>query len=151
MPTIETRIEIARPPEIVAEAFLDPANAVHWTKDLERLEIISGSPGEVGSVARLHYSQRGRPYVLVDTLADTVPNEYFRSTVEGGGIKAEVETWLRKKNDGTEVTIRWRGSGTMIVTRLLLPFMRGVIRRRTRSDLAAFRKLVEANGAHFYR
>ncbi|MGB2959464.1 MAG: SRPBCC family protein [Bacteroidota bacterium] len=151
MPTIETTVEIVQPPEIVAEAFLDPANAVHWTTDLERLEVISGNPGEVGSAAHLHYAQKGRPHVLVDVLEETVPNQYFRSRVEGGGLKAHVETWLRRRNDRTEVTIRWRGSGTRLVTRLLLPLLRGAIRRRTQSDLATFKKLVETNGAHFSR
>jgi len=149
MPTIETTVFIARPPEIVADAFLDPANAVCWTTDLERFEIISRTPGEVGSVAHLHYRQHGRPYVLVDVLEEMVPHQYFRSRVEGGGLKAEVETWLRSKNDGTAVTVRWVGSGTAFLTRFLLPFLRGAIRRRTRSDLERFKSLVETHGAHF--
>ena len=106
MPTIEFTVEIAQPPEIIAEAFLDPDNAVYWTKDLERFEIITREPGLVGSVAHLHYIQNDRPYVLEDILKEFIPNQYFRSEVTGGGLKAQVETWLGKKNGSTEVTIR---------------------------------------------
>lgn len=149
MPTIETSTEITRPPEIVAEAFLDPDNAVFWTKDLVRFEVISRKPGEVGSIAHLHYIQNGRPYVLEDVLEEMIPNQYFRSTVTGGGLKAEVETWLRAKNGSTLVTLRWSGSGTKLLTRLMLPFLRGAISRQARSELGHFKELVETHGAHF--
>lgn len=149
MPTVETTIEIAQPPEIVAEAFLDSDNAVYWTTDLVRFEVISAPPGYVGSVAHLHYKQNDREYVLVDVLHEMIPNEYFRSEVTGGGLKATVETWLREKNGGTEVRIRWSGSGTNLIMRLLLPFLGGSIRRQMRSELELFKDLVETHGAHF--
>jgi hypothetical protein len=149
MPTIETSIEIARPPETVAEAFLDPVNATYWEKDLKRFEVISRKPGEVGSLAHLHYVQGGRSYVLEDVLEAMVPNRYFRSKVTGAGLEARVETWLREKNGHTVVTMRWAGSGTTWVTRLMLPFMRRALVRQTRSELETFKSLVEARGAHF--
>lgn len=151
MPVIETTIEIAQPPEVVAEAFLDPDNAVYWTKDLERFEVISGGPGEIGSVAHLHYAQKGRTYIMVDVLEDFVPNRYFKSRIEGAGLKAQVETWLKEIKDGTEVTIRWSGSGSTLFMRLLLPFMRGAILRHTKNDLEKFKNLVETHGANFSR
>ena len=149
MPTIETTVEVAQPPDIVAEALLDPANAVYWTADLEHFEVISREPGEVGSVAHLHYVQDGRKYVMEDVLEEMIPNQYFRSTVTGGGLKAQVETWLRENNGNTAITIRWSGSGTTLPMRLLLPFLRRAIRRQMRSELELFKKLVEERGAHF--
>jgi hypothetical protein len=151
MPTIEATIEIAQSPEVIAEALLDPENAVHWTSDLERFEVVSRSTGEVGSIAHLHYMQGGRRYVLEDRLEEMVPNEYFRSTVSGGGLKAQVETWLRSKNGSTEVIVRWSGTGTTLPVRILLPFMRRSIRRQTLKDLNALKSLIETHGAHFSR
>jgi hypothetical protein len=151
MPTIETTIYIARPCEVVAEALLNPANAVCWTTDLERFEILSGGPGEVGSVARLHYNQGGRTFVMEDVLEEMVPDLYFRSRVSGNGLRARVETWLRERRGGTEVRLRWSGSGSRLLTLLLLPFLRGMILRRMRSDLVRFKGLVETRGACFKR
>jgi uncharacterized protein YndB with AHSA1/START domain len=149
MPTVKLTVEIARPPELVAAALLDPDNAVHWMADLERFEVISGGPGVPGSVAHLHYIQKGRPYVLKDVLEEMVPDEYFRSRVEGDGLEARVETWLRATEDGTEVTLRWAGKGTRLITWLVLPFMRGAILRRSQEDFHRFKDLVETRGAHF--
>ena len=151
MPKVETTVEIAQPPEVIAEAFLDPDNAVYWTKDLERFEVITRKPDLVGSVAHLHYRQNDQTYIMEDVLKEYIPNEYFRSEVTGGGLKAQVETWLRAKNDSTEVTIRWSGSGNRLIMRLLLPFLRSAMRRQMGSELECFKTLVEERGAHFSR
>lgn len=149
MPTVEASVAIGQPPEIVAGAFLDPANHVHWTKDLERFEVIWAEPGLVGSVARLHYLETGRQSVIMDTLEAVVPNQYFRSRVEGGGLVTTVETWLRPAEEGTLVRVRWAGRGATFLSRLLLPFFRGRIRRQLAADLATFKSLVEIHGEHF--
>jgi hypothetical protein len=149
MPTIETSVHIDQPPEIVAQAFMDPSNAPLWTTDLERFEVISREPGEIGSVAHLHYRQGGRSYVMEDVLEEMIPNQYFKSRVSGNGIVASVETWLQMVDGGTEVRIRWSGSGASLPMRIILTFMKGNIKRQTKLELEKFKALVEAHGAHF--
>ena len=149
MPAIELSIDINQPPWIVAEAFLDPENHVYWTTDLERFEVVSSEPGYVGSVARLHYRQGDRRYVLEDVLEEYIPNEYFRSRVTGGGLIAAVETRLVATNGGTQVRLRWSGRGTTLLTRLILPLMRRRIAREALKEFETFKRLIESRGPHF--
>ena len=149
MPTIEVAVEIAATPEVIAEAFLDPDNHVHYTADLERFEVIRRQPGQVGSLAHLHYRQRGRTYILADELMEIIPDQYFRSRISGGGLAAEVQTWIHALNGSSRVTLRWSGTGTSLLTRLMLPIMKGRIRREAIKELRTFKALVEMHGAHF--
>jgi hypothetical protein len=149
MPTIEVKIDIAQPPEVVAQAFMDPDNAPFWNTDLQRFEVISEEPGVVGSVAHLHYQQGDKTYVMEDVLEEMIPNQYFKSRVSGNGLIAEVETWLKQVEGGTELTMRWCGSASSIPMRILLPLARKSIRRQVIHEVEIFKDLIEKHGAHF--
>jgi uncharacterized protein YndB with AHSA1/START domain len=142
--TIRTHIDIGAPPGDVAAVILDASKAVLWTADLERFEVVTGTPGLVGSKARLHYIQNGRRYTMEDELLEVEPNRRYLSRVSGDALVAEVETRLTPSAGGTRVDIRWSGKARPFLLRLLLPFLRGNLARQALGDLVKLKQLVEA-------
>ena len=142
-------IVIDRPVEVVVAALMDPDNHPYWTTDLERFEVAERRPGEVGSIGRLHYSQKGRSYVMEDKLLYCEPDKKYVSQVSGDAISAVVETVLESSEAGTRMSITWSGRGKTLVLRVLLPFLRGKMVRQSQAELARFKELVETRGAHF--
>lgn len=142
-------INIDQPAEIVNQALIEPENALQWTSDLEKFEVVKGEPGLTGSIAHLHYRQGGRSYIMEDVLEYAEPGRRYVSRVSGGGMVARVETTIEPSASRTELTILWSGTSKSILAKLLFPFLRGTMIRRARSDLETFKNLVEAHGAHF--
>lgn len=149
MPAFEVNLVIDQPPEVIEQAFFDPENAVLWTSDLERFEVIAQPEGKVGSMAHLHFKQGGRRYIMKDELLQYTPCEYFKSRVSGNGLDAVVETRLEGLGESTLVKVQWSGTATTLRMRLMLFLMRGAMIRQTQSEFETFKSLVEQHGSHF--
>lgn len=144
VPTIEESIDISASPSTVSDVLLDIEATPLWTSGLERFELVEGKAGEPGCVGRAHYVEGSRRYVVEDRLVEAIPGHHFKSEIQGGGLKATVETNLEEIASGTRLTIRWNGTGTNPITKLVLPFLRRQVRGRTQEDLHALRGVVES-------
>jgi hypothetical protein len=140
---------IRRPLEIVVAAMMNADNQVFWMRDLESFEVVKGAPGETGAVARLHYLQKGRRYVMEDRLIYCEPGKKYVSRVSGDYVSAEVEINLAGAGSETGVSIRWQGTARTLLLKLILPLQRKKMIRQTREDIEVFKRLVEERGAVF--
>jgi len=145
--TVETSIFVAAPPEAVTRVILNPDMAVRWTTGLELFEVVHGNAGQPGAVARLHYLQNGRPYVMQDELLEVDPGRRYRSRVSGEAVVAEVVTTLIPEGGGTRLAIRWTGSGRRFPLNFLLPLMRRSVIHQAEVDLGKLKSLVESETA----
>jgi hypothetical protein len=141
--TVHSSITILRQPEELARIFLDPDKALLWNTGLEKFEVLSRTPGLVGSKARLHFAQGARRYLMEDELLEVEPERRYLSRVSGDLLEAEVETTLTPVEGGTAAAVRWTGSGRGPLLRLALPLMRRSLSRQIRADLAKLNNLAE--------
>jgi hypothetical protein len=120
-----------------------------WTKDLEKIEIVKGTFGEIGATMHLHYNQNGRKSVLEDRLEYLDPYKKIKSRVTGGGFIAGVETTFTSINKETEMTMKWNGKGDNIVVTTFLTILKKKIKRGALSEINLFKELVEKYGVKF--
>jgi len=149
MTRFEISVIIDKLVDIVADALNNADNFPYWQTDLERFEVIKGGPNQEGSVGRLHYSQKGRPYIMEDRLIYCEPGKKYVSEVEGEAIFAIVETTLQSLGGKTKMNLRWSGRGKVLFLRLLLPFLRVRMTKQAKKELEIFKQLVEERGADF--
>ena len=144
---VEAAVDIAATPEAVTAVLLDAELAPKWTADLEHFEVVEGVPGEPGCHGRAHYRRGGRAYVLDDRLVEAMPGRRYRSQIVGGGMEIEVQTDLVPTDSGTRLRLTWEGKPSGRWSRVALPMLRPMIRRRALADLQALRRLVESGHA----
>jgi hypothetical protein len=149
MTTFKVSTIINQPIDIVIKALMNPDNFSYWTTDLVKFEVIKGKPGEVGSIAHLHYFQKGHSYVMEDKLIYCEPGEKYVSQVSGYVLTAHVETTLHSSGNETEMNVTWSGKGKIFFLKLMLPLFRGKLIKQSKSELEIFKKLVETQGVNF--
>lgn len=149
MTTYEVSTVINRPVGIVVKALMNPDNYPYWHTGLEKFEVVEGKPGEVDSVGRLHYSERGNSYVMEEKLIYRDPTRKYVSQVTGDALTARVETILISSGGRTKVTIEWSRKAKALPLKLLLPLMRGKMMRQSKAELETFKALVETKGSDF--
>ncbi|MFC1951084.1 SRPBCC family protein [Chloroflexota bacterium] len=149
MPKFEITTHINQAPEVVHQAFIDPDNALQWTKDLVKFEVVSGNGEEAGAVAHLHYNQKGKSYIMEDVLEYCEPGRKYISCVSGGGLSARVETTIDPADSGTDITMIWAGTGQNLIIKVILWIMRRKIKRGAQEELDTFKNLTETHGSRF--
>ena len=149
MMEFEVSTLIDKPVKIVVEALMNPDNFVHWQTDLVKFEVIERKTGEVGSIAHLHYSQKGRSYIMEDKMIYCEPGKKYVSEVTGDAIYAKVETTLQSMGDKTKINLRWSGKGKIFLLKLLLPLMKGKMIKQSKNELDTFKHLIETRGSNF--
>jgi uncharacterized membrane protein len=142
----EYEVEINRPVGEVYREFNDPDNLPRWLTGLQRIEPVSGPPGEVGSVSRHVYLEKGRIVELIETVTAVEPEKHFAGRIEGQGVDCAIHVDFIDRGDKTGVRMgsEFRPRGLMM--KLMMPFFKGHVRKRQEGDLRKFKELVEAGG-----
>ena len=140
---------INQPPNIVWKAFIDPQNMLHWTRYLEKVEVIKGKFGEIGAISHLHYLEKGHPYILEDKLLEYEEGKKIVSQVSGQGMEIIVKNVFKSIPDGTQISMTWKGTGRSLLIRMVLKLMRRKITKQAELELKTFKNLVEIHGSYF--
>jgi uncharacterized membrane protein len=136
-------IEIDRPVAEVYRQFKDPDNLPRWITGLQKIEQISGAPGEVGSVAKHTYLEKGRIIEMIETVTAHEPEKHFTGELETDGMQCTIRVDFVDKGDSTLMRFRSDFRSQGLLMKLMMPFMKGQIRARQEGDMQRFKSLVE--------
>lgn len=140
----EFRIEIDRPLSDVYAAFNNPDNLPRWITGLQRTEPISGTPGQVGAKTRQIYLERGRAIELIETITAHEPMRHFSGEIEGQGMNCAIHVTFVDRGRSTLVVAGSDLRSRSFLLSLMLPFIKGSVRKRQFGDFERFKRLLEA-------
>ncbi len=137
---------IKAPRDRVVELFRNPDNLSKWQDGFQRVEHVSGTPGETGAQKKMFYSQGGRDMVLLETItANRLPDEFsalyqhtaMENTMTSRFVEIEGGAATRFECD-VEYT-KFNG----FVPKLMGLFFRGVFRKQAQTWFDQFKAYAE--------
>ena len=142
--TVELDIEV--PQSEAAELFADPGHNLEWMDDLDRIEPVSGRPGEPGSVYRM-VPKRGSRVFDATVVSRALPTEVRLSLDSPGWLVGIRDTFLRMSDRRThlisEEVFTFKGRFSTVVGFIAGPAIRRVHRRH----MEAFKRFAESRAA----
>ena len=141
---VVSEIVINAAPERVAEYAGDPSNAPTWYVNIASVDWQTPPPVAVGS--RMSFVARflGRRLAYTYEVVELVSGERLVMRTAQGPFPMETTyTWRPHADDATRMTVRNRGEPSGFAS-LGAPMMAAAMRRALMKDLAALKRLLEA-------
>ena len=129
----------------VWDKFDNVENLYKWQPTLKEFTHESGEAGQPGAKSRLKYRERNKDYEMIETITGRTKPEEFSGTYEMKGTKNLI---TNRFIDMGESKTKWELDSEFQfggIFKLFSPFMKGMIIKRTQTDMNRFKDLVEGN------
>ena len=142
---VTTEIVIDRPSRQVAAYAADPSHAPKWYANIESVSWRSPPPAQVGSTMDFVARFLGRRLAYTYEITEWVPGERLVMRTAQGPFPMETTyTWQSEGPDRTRMTLRNRGEPAGF-GKMAAPVMAAAMRRANQKDLAALKRILEAD------
>ena len=143
MTQFKNDITITRPVSEVFAAFNDLDRLPQWLTGLARVETISGTPGEAGYEANYIFEERGKEVPFHEVVTHMHQNESFTYVIQNHLLTMENTTRLEAQGDHTHVQTISQVKGKSFMIRLMMPLIKGSMRKRAQGDYEKFKAMLE--------
>ena len=120
-------------------------NLYKWMPTLKEFKHESGEAGQPGAKSRLRFLEGKRDIEMIETIVKRNKPEEFSGTYEMKGTRNLVEN---RFSDLGENKTKWQLASEFEfngIYKIMSPFFKSIIVKRTKSDMNRFKDLVEGN------
>ena len=92
---------IDRPLEVVMEKFKEPEGVKHWMEGLQRIEHLSGTPGQVGAKTDFYFLHKNKEMKISETILEQDLPRQIKFAYQSPMGYNEVELLFEKLSDNS--------------------------------------------------
>lgn len=143
MKPIEVDVFVSRPRQAVWDLFTQPDKMTEWVQGFESMRLLDGEPETVGSVHELVFREGKREVRMRETVTAFEAPRHFAFDAEAPGMTTHSETFFLEEEGGTRIRSQNAFHPQNLLMRLMMPLMKGGVRRRIQGDFERFAALAE--------
>ena len=143
MISYSTTTEIKASVEQVYALLSDETKVNLWLKGLAKLETVNGTPGQVGFQGKYTFVENNRTVIFYEEITAVEPGRSFSTRMQSDGLTMEGHTTLEGLGGSTRLTVRQSVKGKSFFMKLMMPFLKGMMRKRQEEDFRRFKQFVE--------
>ncbi|NND08679.1 MAG: SRPBCC family protein [Saprospiraceae bacterium] len=142
--SIKVTVTVNAPVEKVWEIFMDPAYLKHWLTGFISVEHLSGTLGHEGSTSKLKFLERGRELEVIEKVLHLNPLQQYSFSMQSDAIESLADVRFVSRGQMTEIIQAVQYSPQGFLMKLLMPFMKGAMKKRMTNDLSNLKAFIES-------
>ena len=141
--TITSEITIDKPVQAVWDFTDNEHNLGKWLQGFQRWELVSGERGKPGQVANQHYEERGRQFILQETILEMNPPHHSKLALYHKTMESVIDMRFDDVDGKTKASlvcdIQLKG-----IWKILGPLSKKTFQKRQDDDFARLKAAVES-------
>ena len=124
--------------------FADMSKMPKWMEGFKKMELLEGFPFMKGSVYRLTLVQKGREYVMTETLTGIKVFKEFDFTLENEVLYNDAQMLFTEKDGQTTITVKNKIRGKNIFWRSMFVLSKGYMMNKQQEMYESLGKVIES-------
>ncbi|MGN8226138.1 SRPBCC family protein [Gracilimonas sp. BCB1] len=145
MSTITVTKRIHAPKELVFKTVSDIKNFSKAVPDIINVEFLTDQEYGVGTKFRETRDMNGRKASTELEVTELVENAHIRIVSDTMGTVWDSLFTVEKKEDGTELTLIMDAKSYKIMSKIINPLMKGIMKKALEKDMEAVKNYCESN------
>ena len=128
----------------------DEGKLAEWLDGFQRVEHISGTPGEVGAVSDVYFDNNGQIMSIRETITEIVPHESISMTYESDFMNMDYTLAMSADGDKTQVNSTTTAYGNGVFSKSMMALMGGSIKGQEEINLFNLKRTIEENTIDYF-
>jgi carbon monoxide dehydrogenase subunit G len=133
------------------EVLQDVEKLPEWLQGFQKIEHISGTPGEVGAVSMVYFDYEGESMSIKETITNVVPNESISMLYESEFMNMEYKLSFTSINKTTKIITITTAEGNGIISKSILALMGSTLKHQEEENLINLKKAIEQNTKNYFQ
>jgi len=138
-------ITINQAVETVWDKLMNPDNLKYWLTGFVSAEHISGEYGKTGAISKLKFKERGKEMEVTETAVLVKANQQYSFNMTSTAFDIDTDIRLISFGSRTEMIQTVQFFPKQFLMKLLMPLLKGAMKKRMENELIRFKKFVETN------
>ena len=141
--SIKVTVTVNAPVDKVWDVFMNSDHLKHWLTGFVSSEHLTGSIGEAGSTSKLTLLERGKELEVVEKVLHVVPQQQYSFNMQHKSLNSLIDVRFISVGQLTEIIQAVQYSPKGIFMKLMMPLMKGQMKKRMATDLQKLKVFIE--------
>lgn len=142
--SIKITVTINAPVEKVWGIFMNQDYLKHWLPGFVSIEHLDGQIGKKGSTSKMKFIERGKELEIIEKVLLVNPMQQYSFVLQHEGLNTLTDMRFISIGEVTEIIQAVQFSPKGIFMKLIMPLMKGVMKKRMTNDLKKLKEFIES-------